>query len=221
MLTLEVYKRLPKENLNKTRTQGRLPAVFYGRKEESTPISVPFVAFMKIWKEAGETSVIKLGGEAGGEREVFIKEVDLDPIKNTPRHVDFYVYEKGKKMEVDIPLEFIGVSPAVKDLGGILIKVMHVLKVEAQPKDLPRKLEVDIATLVAFDSQILVSNIKLPEGVSVKNDPTEVVAAITEPKEEEETPSAPLDLSQIEVEKKGKEAKEGELAEEGEPADNK
>ncbi len=224
MLTLEAFKRSPKENANKLRKSGKLPAVFYGRKEKSTPVAVPLNTFMKIWKEAGETSVVKLSGEAGGDREVLIHEVDLDPIRSIPRHVDFYVYEKGKKLQVEVPLEFTGISPAVKDLGGILVKVLHKVEVEAEPKNLPRSLNVDISTLVDFKSQILVSGIKLPEGVSVMNDLGDVVAAVSEPREEEEEkPAETVDLSQIEVEKKGKEAAEGEgeVAETPKGGDNK
>lgn len=224
MLTLEAFKRSPKENANNLRKSGKLPAVFYGRKEKSTPVAVPLNTFMKVWKEAGETSVVKLSGEAGGDREVLIYEVDLDPIKSIPRHVDFYVYEKGKKLRVEVPLEFTGTSPAVKDLGGILVKVMHKVEVEAEPKNLPRSLNVDISTLADFKSQILVSNIKLPEGVSIISSPEDVVAAVSEPREEEEEkPVETVDLSQIEVEKKGKEAVEGEgeVAETPKGGDNK
>jgi large subunit ribosomal protein L25 len=207
MLSLKVTPREIGGKLYKIREEGRMPAVFYGKKETSTPVSVSMVDFLKVWKQAGESSVVVLNTEKG-DVEALIHDVDLDPVTETPRHADFYVFEKGHKIELDIPLEFVGVSSAVKDLGGILIKVMHEVKIEAMPKDLPQKLEVDITPLVNFESQILAQDIKLPEGVVLVEEPTEVVALVSMPKEEKED-EAPVDLTAIEVEKKGKKDEEG------------
>jgi large subunit ribosomal protein L25 len=100
------------------------------------------------------------------------------------------------------------VSPAVKDLGAVLVKVLHDIEIEALPKDLPHKLEVDISGLIGFDSVLTAGDIKLPAGVTLKVKLEEVIASVYEPKEEV-VEAAPVDLSTIEVEKKGKEAKEG------------
>ena len=212
MLTIKAEKRDAKESVAKIRNSGKIPAVFYGPKEKSTPISVVLKDFEKIWKVAGESSVIDLSGDFGNH-EVLIYDIEKDPIKNTVTHVDFYVIEKGKKIKVHVPVEFVGVSPAVKDLGGILIKVLHEVEVEAFPKDLPHELEADISSLVNFESQILASDIKLPSGVSLVTEGEEVIALASLPKEEKEEESVPVDLSSIEVEKKGKEDKEAEEAE--------
>lgn len=196
------------------RKDGTMPAVFYGKKEESTPVTINAADFLKVWKQAGESSVVVLKSPKG-ELEALIHDVDIDPVTEVPRHADFYVFEKGHKIEVDIPLEFVGVAPAAKDLGGILIKVLHKLKIEAMPKDLPHKIEVDISSLVNFESQILANMVTLPAGVTLVEDPTEVVALVSQPKEEKED-EVPVDLSSIEVEKKGKKEEEG--AEGAEPA---
>ncbi len=216
MITLNAKKREKKDN-EKLKKDGFIPAVFYGKKEESTMISVPLNDFLKVWKEAGESSVITLEGEAG-KKDALIKDVDFDPVTNIPRHADFYVFEEGHKLEVSVPLEFVGVSPAVKELGGILVKVLHELQIEAMPKDLPHEIEVDISRIVDFDSQIIAQDIKLPEGVSLVEDPEEVVALFSEAKEEEEE-EQPADISEIEVEKKGK--KEEEVAEESASGEEK
>ncbi len=216
MITLEVEKRDAKENLAKIRKEGKIPAVFYGKKEKSTPIKLPFAIFEKTLKTAGETSIIHLKGE-GINIDALIHEVDLDPVTDKPRHADFYAIEKDKKLEVKIPLEFTGVAPAVKDLGGILVKVMHEMEIEALPKDLPHTITVDISTLANFESVITAADIKLPHGVELKVKPTEIVASVYEPKDEV-VEEKPVDLSAIEVQKKGKEAKEGEAPAEGTPA---
>jgi large subunit ribosomal protein L25 len=207
MLTLKVEKRDSKASLSEIRTAGKMPAVFYGKKEESTSIMLPYAIFEKTLKDAGESTIIHLEGD-GIDVDVLIHDVDLDPVTDKPRHADFYAIEKGKKLEIDVPLEFVGVAPAVKVLGGVLVKVMHEIKIEALPKDLPQKLEVDISALNTFDDVVTAKDIKLPAGVEIKVKEDEVVASVYEPKEEVEE-TAPVDLSSIEVEKKGKEAKEG------------
>lgn len=212
MLVLESKSRNVKENSSKTRKSGYIPAVFYGRKEKSTPVSISYKDFIKVWKSAGESSIITLKVDEKEEKQVLIQDVSRDPVSGVPTHVDFYAIEKDKKLRVNVPIEFSGVAPAVKDLGGILVKVLHELEIESLPKDLPHSISVDVSSLVTLESQILAKDITLPSGVTLISVPSEVVAAVTEAKEEAEEPAAPIDLSQIEVEKKGKEPTEGEEA---------
>jgi large subunit ribosomal protein L25 len=214
MFKLNVQKRDIKESLDLLRTSGQMPAVFYGPKDPSTSIKLSLTDFKKAWKEAGESTVISLAGE-GIEVEALIHSVDLDPVTDIPIHVDFYAIEKGKKLTVDVPLDFIGVSPAVKDLGAVLVKVLHEVEIEALPKDLPHTLEADISILTTLDSVLTAGDIKLPAGVSLLTKTDEVLASVYEPKEEV-IESTPVDLNAIEVEKKGKEVKEGEGAESSE-----
>lgn len=212
MLSLKAEIRDTKTSVDALRKAGKIPAVFYGKKEKSTPVAISKTDFLKAWKEAGESSVISLETSEGAV-ESLIHDVDIDPVSGAPRHADFYVFEKGHKVKVEVPIEFEGVSPAVKDLGGTLVKVMHALPIEAMPKDLPHKIVVDIAPLTSFESQILAKDIKLPSGVELTGNPEEVVALVSAPREEKEEESAPVDLSTIEVEKKGKEETPEEAAE--------
>lgn len=208
MLTLNVEKRDMKVKLDALRQKGLIPAVFYGPKEQTTPVSMSRTEFIKVYKKAGESSVIILK-EGNNEHEALIHDIDVHPVTGAPRHADFYVIEKGKKVKVNVPLVFEGVSPAVKDKGAILIKVARELEVEAGARDLPHELKVDISTLVEFSSTITAKEIKLPSGVTLVSGPEEIVASVAEAKEEVEEVK-PVDMSAIEVEKKGKEAKEGE-----------
>ena len=217
MTTLEVKQRNSKESLEKLRKDGLMPAVFYGKKEKSTPISVPAKAFEKAWKEAGESTIVTLTGDAG-EHDALIHDIDTDPITGGIRHADFYVIEKGKKLKVHVPVEFVGLAPAVKDLGGILVKVLHEVEVEALPKDLPHNLSLDVSPIADFDIHMMAGQIAMPEGVKLVTKPDEIVAMVARPKEEKEEEAAPIDLASIEVEKKGKEAKEGEEGEVAAPA---
>ncbi|MFA6459389.1 MAG: 50S ribosomal protein L25 [Candidatus Paceibacterota bacterium] len=216
MLTLSIEKRDGKKKNAVLRENLMLPAVFYGPKEASTSISVSTNDFKKVWKQAGESSVVILKDAAGNEFESLIHEVDVHPVNGEPRHVDFYIIEKGKKVEVAVTLSFVGVSPAVKDKGGILVKVQRDIKIEAAPRDLPREIEVDISKLIELNDTIQAKDLVLPKGVELKVVPDEVVASVAEAKEEVVEAPAAIDMSAIEVEAKGKEAKEGEA-----PADGK
>ena len=207
MNTLDIQGRDKKENLETLREAGFLPAVFYGKKTESTSISINTAQFLKVWKEAGESGVVTLKDKKGSH-DCLIQSVDLNPLNEQPIHVDFYVFEKGKKREVDVPLEFTGISKAVKDLGGNLIKVMHEVKVLADPQNIPHSLEVDISGLDTYSDRVLASDIKLPTGVELVEKSTEVVAFVEEARIEEVKEEAPVDLSTIEVEKKGKKEEE-------------
>ncbi|MEK7607593.1 MAG: 50S ribosomal protein L25 [Patescibacteria group bacterium] len=214
-ITLQVEKRDKKTDVNVLRKAGRIPAVFYGKKEASTSISVSAIDFSKTYKKAGESTVVILKGE-GIEVESIIHDIDLHPVTGKPLHVDFYVFEKDKKIKVDVPIEFTGIAPAIKELGGTLVKVLYDIEIEAFPKDLPHKIEVDISNLTGFKSVISARDIKLPHGVELAIRGDDIIASVSEPKEEIEEVATPVDLSAIEVEKKGKEAKEGEVGVEGE-----
>lgn len=208
MLTLEFNKRPKTDTLDKVRRSAMMPAVFYGPKEASTSISIKSTDFKKVWGEAGESSIIILK-EGNEEHEALIHAVDVHPVTGVIRHADFYVIEKGKKLQINVPLEFIGVSEAVKSLGGILVKVLHELEIEALPKDLPHHIDVDISSLANLDSQILAKDLKLADGVTLISGPDEVIAAISVAQEEpEEAPTASIADIELSVEK-GKKEEEG------------
>ncbi len=228
MLSLTIEKRDAKVNTDQIRKAGKIPAVFYGPKEPSTPIEISMVDFKKTWKKAGESSVIILKDTAGNEHEVLIHDVDIHPLSGEPRHADFYVIEKGKKVTVSVQLVFEGVSPAVKDKGAILVKVRREVEVEAAPRDLPHDIKVDVSKLVEFTDVIKAKDLSIPAGVDLKIGAEDVIASISEAKEEVEEAPAAIDMSAIEVEAKGKEAKEGDPAsaeasqgKEGEAKDDK
>ncbi len=212
MSNIQAKTRDSKENLAAIRTSGMIPAVFYGAGKETTSISVSQKEFEKVFKEAGESSTIGLVVD-GKNVDVLIHEVQYDPIKGTPTHVDFLVVDMNKPIQVHVPLEFVGVSPAAKSNLGTLVKVMHELEVKALPKDLPHSISVDLEKLVDLSSQILVSDLKLPAGVTATAHENEVVASIAAQVEEKEEAAAPVDLSAIEVEKKGKKEEEAPAAE--------
>jgi large subunit ribosomal protein L25 len=207
MFVIKAKKRDVGIKLDSLRKGGEIPAVFYGLGKETVSISVPLVDFKKVWREAGESSAVKIDLD-GKNIDVLIYDVQVHPVTEEPLHIDFLMIDMNKKIKVKVPLEYIGVSEAVKNGLGNLVKVLHEVEVEALPKDLPHNLVADISKLVTVNDQILISDIKLPEGVLVITDANEVVASIIlQVEEKEETVS--VDLSAIEVEKKGKKEEEG------------
>jgi large subunit ribosomal protein L25 len=207
MLILETKNREKSVNLDNLRTEGQVPAVFYGPGSETVSISVPQKEFIKMLSQAGESTVVTLKTE-GGDKDVLIHDVAFHPVSELPLHVDFYLFDKTKTVEVSVPLVLEGVAPAVK-LGGILIKVLHELKIEALPSNLPQEIKVDISTLTDLDSVIIAKDIPLPEGVTLMEGADEVVTSITEAKEEEEE-EVVADIDSVEVAEKGKASAEGE-----------
>lgn len=211
--TLQVTTRSERgKQLARLRAEGKVPAVMYGPKEEATPLTLSRVEFDKVFREAGESTVITLSG-LGEEKDVLVQEIAHDPVSGAPIHVDFYAIEKGKKVTVHVPIEFTGEAPVVK-AGGVLTKVLHELEIEAMPKDLPHEIMVDISTLVDFDSHITVAQVQAPAGVTILNDAEEMIVVAAEAKEEVEEPVAQIDMDSIEVEAKGKKEEEGESSEE-------
>ncbi len=193
------------------REKGLIPAVIYGKDQKTEMISVPFVDFIKLWRHAGESTVValKLGS---GDKNVLIHDVSLDPIKNAPTHVDFYIVDMKRKVRVEVPIEWKGEEEAGK--AGILVKVLHAVHVEALPSDLPHAITVDVSVLKTPADTVLVEHIALPKGVTVLNESDELVALVEAPKEvTEEEPSEAFSedaVKNIEVVERGKKAEEGE-----------
>ena len=209
MITLEVKGREAFKNVAEARKNGLIPAVYYGSQTKSTPIYVSEIAFNKMFKEAGESTIVEL---ATGKEKLssLVHDVQFDAVTGKPSHADFYIVEANQTLTVSVPLEFVGVSEAVKSLGATLIKVMHEIEVECLPQDLPHEIIVDISKLATLEDNIFVKDLVLPRGVKVEAHETDVIASVVLGKEEVEAPIAPIDLSTIEVEKKGKKEEEGE-----------
>ena len=190
------------------REAGTMPAIVYGAKEEAVAIEVSAKEFGKVFQEAGESDVISLMVD-GELKNVLIYDVDMDPITNVPRHADFYAIQKGQKVEVKVPIEFTGESPAVK-AGANLVKVLYELEVEADAMHIPHEFTVDVSGMTEIDQEIKAKDIVLPAGVTLVTGPEEVIAIIAEAKEEkEEEVAAAPDMAAIEIsEDRGKKPEE-------------
>lgn len=219
MLELSAKIR-PKEfigkRLNILRKTGEIPAVLYGHNIEALPLQVKLDEFEKIFNETGESTLIKIkinNGKNKEERTVLIHEIVQNPITDKIIHADFYQVKMDEKIKTHIPLEFIGEAPAIKELGGVLVKNIQEIEIEAFPRDLIPKIEIDISSLNAFEDRIKISDLKIGEKIKILTEPEIVIALIVPPKEEiEEVPAEvkPTEetMEEIKTEKEAKREEE-------------
>lgn len=167
------------KKVKKLRREGILPANVYGKDVPSTALQVNLKEFIDIYKEVGETGLVDLEVD-GQKRPVLIKNVQFEFRNNTPLHADFYQVNLKEKVKTMVPIELVGEAKAVAENIGTLIHPLSEIEVEALPTNLPEKIEVNIENLANIDDHILVSDIQVPEGVTVLTDPGQVIAKISE-----------------------------------------
>ncbi|MCK4539651.1 50S ribosomal protein L25 [Candidatus Parcubacteria bacterium] len=178
-----------KDTLKDIRKQGGIPAILYGLSEDNVKLLFKYYDFDMAYARAGESSLIDLKIGDNEAIKVIVKDVQKDPVKDSITHVDLYRVDMNKKIEVEIPFNFIGESKAIKELGGILIKSMDVLQVSSLPGDLIEKIDVDLSKLDSFGAGIKVSDIEIPDNLDLINSKDALIASVVEPKiviEEEE-----------------------------------
>ncbi|MFA6908483.1 MAG: 50S ribosomal protein L25 [Patescibacteria group bacterium] len=217
-LLLEAQKRTEKEKtLAALRKSGFIPAIVYGHdREQATMLSISYPVFERMYKKAGHSSLIDLQVTDSQPVKVLIQQVQTDPLTGKFIHIDFHQVKLSEKLEVDILLNYIGESKAVKELGGVLVKTLDHVHAECLAKDLVHEIDFDISSLQSFEDAIRVSDLHVPAGVTIKQNADEVVATVQPPRSEAEmkeleaVPEAAVD--QVEVAEKGKKPVEGEDA---------
>jgi large subunit ribosomal protein L25 len=216
-LTLKVKTR-EKEKKRREAPLGAIPGILYGRGIDNLMLWVDRKEFNRIWEEAGESTIFKIKLEDGEERNVLIKEVQRDILSGKPIHIDFYQVRMDEKIEAMVELEFVGESPAVKNLGGVLVKNMDEIEVRCLPGDLPSKIEVNTSRLKSFDDYIYVKDLPVSDKVELLVDSENVVAMVSKPRSEEELAELETEVKEdvtkvegvVKEEKSAKEEKSGE-----------
>lgn len=180
--TLTAQKRdLVGRKVKQLRMKGLLPGTVYGKKVKSISISIKKDEFAKIHKEAGETGLVQLtleGAATKDPRPVLIHTVQVDPVTSEPLHVELHQVDLLEKVSARVPLEQVGESPAVTGKTGVLITVLDEVEVEALPADLPEKITVDLSGLSEVGQEIKVSDLQIPNGVTVTADPSLTVVNV-------------------------------------------
>ena len=209
------------------RSRGWLPGVVYGPKTDTLSIQIPSRDFSLVYQNAGNTGIIDLQikNKEGKiiQKDVLIKDVQRHHLDSTPRHVDFYEIEKGKKLTVNVPLNFQGEAPGVKN-GGILVKSMEELEIEALPKNIPQFITVDLSSLKDFGQTIYLKDLVLPADIECSVDPNTPIVTLNAPITEEELEEelgAGKNVEEVGVEAEEKKTEEEETEKANEASPNK
>src|SRR5438067_360695 len=168
----------------KLRAAGQVPGVIYGHGREPQSLTVNAREFDRLAERVRITStVIELALE-GRTARTLVRELQRDPIKRSVIHIDFQELVAGEKVNVTVPLRFVGTPEGVKTGGGILEEVMHHAHVRVDPANIPDHIDVDVTPLTIGHS-LHIGDLKLPPGVEVTDDPEQTVAVVGAPKAEE------------------------------------
>ena len=198
------------------RGRGQVPAVIYGHDIKPQPLSLNARDLDKLLSHIqAESTVIEVTVD-GHTSKTLIREIQRHPIRRQILHVDFQALVAGEKVTVSIPIVLTGIPEGVRLEGAVLDQTLRELEIEVDPSNIPDHVELDVTNMVIGDS-LHVSDIKLPEGVEVQNDPETSVAVVAAPRAViEETPAAeavegaPEAAAEPEVIGKGPSDEEGE-----------
>ncbi len=183
-LVAALREKVSSTQLVKARKEGRIPAIMYGHQGVPQMLWVDFLTFSKVFAVAGESSILSLEIEGGKKASVIVQDMAHDAMTNRVSHVDFFEVSMNEELEARIPLEFIGESPAVREMGGILVKTLEEVTVSCLPKDLPHTIAIDLSTLVDFSTHVQVKDLVLPKGVKVLTDELTTIVLVEAPRTE-------------------------------------
>lgn len=167
---------------------GRIPAVIYGKKDVA-PVYVTLDAkeFKMKKNTFTETTLITLKLDGAEDKNVFVKEVQENLLKNCIQHVDLFEVTFGQLLRTKIRVELEGTPTGVRD-GGVLEQVTHEIEIECFPRNLPEKLVADVSN-VGINEAFRVSDLVVPETIKVLEDGDVTIASVKMVKEEVEAPS--------------------------------
>lgn len=210
-VVLEAEMRDVSKNLNVLRSSGKVPAVFYGKKEQPIAISVDSKKFMSIVEKEGANVIVELKFK-DFSKPAIIKELQRHILTQAPNHIDFQSISLTEKIEIAVPIHVEGVADGVKNAGGTLEHVMREIKVKCLPTDMPSKISVDVTALKVGDD-ITVEQLPKLNGVEYIHDQKAVVVTVIAQSVEEEKPAeASAEPQAPEVISKGKKEEEGAAA---------
>lgn len=217
---LQLNAKMRHGRASQVRAQDQVPAVVYGHGIENAMIQVDSKMFDKVFHEAGYTMLVDLSVE-GREHNVLIKDIQHHPLRGEVIHVDFYQVRMDEVVSANVPILFVGEASAVKELGGVFVRNIDTIEVEALPKDLPREFKVDISILQQFDTRIRIRDLKVEKTVTVLDDKETVICLVQAPRTEAELEQLSGEVSEdVESVEGVKDKPADELVEEGDVATN-
>lgn len=192
-ITLQKREILGKKSRNLL-AEGFVPAVMYNAKGESSNIQIDASTAKQIGKVATSTTIFDVSLE-GKTSKVLVKDIDMNPVTEEIRHISFFEIDESKKMVFTIPFEIVGISPAVKNNLGTLVKVLQSIDVRCTLAELKPNIVIDISGLEHPGQIIGVNDITLPEGMELINKEMEqaTIITITELQKEEVVVATPVE----------------------------
>jgi len=185
------------------RREGRLPAVIFGGHAESTPVETDTSTFLKGYRRWGQTTLLSLTGIDGGEVPVLVHGVSREPRTGSLLHVDFARVSLTEKTHAEVPLHFVGESPAVRTHGGVMVHALSEVRIEAFPQDIPHQIDVDLSKIEQIEDTLYVRDLVIDTSkIEILNDADQVVAKAVAPRAEEEVvkPAAAVEGEAVEGE---------------------
>jgi len=203
-MSIQVEKRekTGKGGSRQARMRGQIPAVVYGSGKDSVPVQVDRKSFLDLMKKAGSENpifLLKLS-DTGQERHAMIRDMQKNPLSRQVIHIDFQRIDMTHKVRVTVPVELVGTAYGVKVEGGLIDFVVREVHIECLPGDIPNHLEMEVTELHA-GHHAAAKDLKLPEGVTLLDDPERVILSVVHARTEE---AAEGDQAEPEVIKKGK-----------------
>lgn len=190
ILSVEVREGTGKGAARKARVKGLVPGVVYGKGIEPIAVNVqPKELMAAIAGEGGQNHLIALkGGNSLDGKIAIVADLQRDPLKGIPTHVDLHRVNMAEKLKVQVPVALIGTAAGVKE-GGLLDFAMHTLEAECLPTAIPEHFELDITGL-GIGHAIHVGDVAVPAGVKIMGDPkASVVSVLGKVREEEAAPA--------------------------------
>ncbi len=197
------------------RREGKLPGIIYGRGIQPTPILMDLKDATRILVPLAPSALVTVT-LAGEKHLTLVREKQRDFIRGTLKHIDFQAVSMKEKLRVNVLVELIGVSPAVKDFNGVLVEGLTEVEVECLPQDLPSKITVEISGLAKIGDSITVKDLVMPPNVTSMDNPDDMIVIVTAQAAEEVVevvvPEVVEGEGEPEVIEKGKKEEEGEEA---------
>ena len=212
-LNAETREGVRKGPNRRLRATGRVPAVLYGKDHEPTLLSVDAREAERLFQQISvENTIIEIKVKGDSSKiQALVREVQVGAVRPDLVHIDFYKVQAGVKLEVEIPIELVGVPNGVRQDGGILEQVIHEVPVRCLPDQIPESIQVDVTALNINDS-LHISDLKVAEGVEILMDADRTLCVVQVPRAVEEV-AAPTEAPVTEV--IGAEKAEGEGSAEG------
>lgn len=184
--TLNVTTRelRPRSVRNNLRKEGKVLAVVYGYKVDSTPVAFEEMALRKILREHGDNALIELQID-GKKVNTLVHGSEVDPFTNTYKHVEFMAVKMDEATEVEAEVTLVGDAKGVKE-GGFLSQTTYKVTVAATPDKLPERIELDVSELAIGDS-LTVADIPKNNDYEIVSESDLQIAAVSEPVAVEET----------------------------------